>query len=105
MAWKLFIDDLRTLDYVTTSHDGWLVARSSAEAIELVQLHGPPSYISFDHDLGGDDTAMVFMKWLAQNHFDNVPGYSVHSSNPVGRLNIQAYMDSWKKVRDCSSHA
>lgn len=105
MTWKLFIDDERSLEYVTSCFDTWKVARSSEEAIRLVEEYGPPTFISFDHDLGGEDTSMVFLKWLANTHFDSVPGFSLHSSNPVGRLNIESYMRSWKKVAEEHSDA
>ena len=48
MSYKLFIDDLR--DPVTND---WKVARSSAEAKDIVVEFGIPNEIAFDHDLGG----------------------------------------------------
>lgn len=101
MTWKLFIDDERDLSYIGVLDTVlWEVARSTEQAKVLVEYLGPPSYISFDHDLGGEDTAMVFLKWLADNYFTQPPEYSIHSSNPVGRSNIDAYMKSWIRVRN-----
>ena len=89
--YKLYLDDLRDCP------SGYVLARSSAEAIDILKEKGMPSLISFDHDLGNDeDTAMVFLKWLSAN-YDEVPAYFVHSANPIGALNIISYVESWKK--------
>jgi hypothetical protein len=89
LSGKLFIDDLRQ-----PASEGWQVVRSSAEAIEYLSLHGCPELISFDHDLGGDDTAMAVVHWLIERDLD-MPGFipaefsfSVHSANPIGAQNI-----------------
>lgn len=50
-----------------------------------------------DHDLGGSDTAMDYLKILAYKFPDSPPRYSIHSQNPVGAENIKAFMESWKK--------
>lgn len=77
---------------------GFVGARSSTEAIFLVNLNGLPEFLDLDHDLGGPDTAMQFLYWLARTFPDGpVPGYRVHSQNPVGALNIEAFMRSWQK--------
>lgn len=93
---KLFIDDMRD-----PPNDGWVVVRSSDAAINHVEQHGMPDFISFDHDLGGDDTTMVFLKKLYEiASLNNLkpPEYQIHSANPIGKLNIQSFMESWKKV-------
>lgn len=56
--------------------------------------------MSLDHDLGGDDTTMVFLKRLVNEVWDgksNPPNYQVHSANPIGTQNIISYMESWIK--------
>lgn len=94
---KLFIDDERT-----PPDDGseWIIARSSIQAIELC-VDGCPSFISFDHDLGGDDTAMIFVHWMVDMDLDE-PGFIpadftfyVHSQNPIGRQNIEQYLNRY----------
>lgn len=40
--------------------------------------------ISFDHDLGGDDTSRRVALWLAENHMWNNAIVTVHSANPMG---------------------
>ena len=92
---KLFIDDERfpvTNDFV--------IVRNSADAIAYVEKFGCPNFISFDHDLGGDDTAMVFVKWLIEKDLDDnvIPsdfGYYIHSQNPIGRQNIDGLLRSY----------
>ncbi|WIB65482.1 cyclic-phosphate processing receiver domain-containing protein [Curtobacterium sp. MCBD17_040] len=64
------------------------VARTSAEALNLVhEAHDrgyPLQVVSFDHDLGGDDTTRPVMLWMAEHDIwpDEV---RVHTANPVGR--------------------
>ena len=95
---KLFIDDLRD-----PPDDSWWVVRSSKAGIEFLHAYGIPDEISFDHDLGGDDTAMVFVNYMIEAVLDKtleMPKgfrYVVHSANPVGSLNIKSKMDSFLK--------
>ncbi|QBR00048.1 cyclic-phosphate processing receiver domain-containing protein [Paraburkholderia pallida] len=84
--YRLFIDDLR--DPVSST---WVVTRTSSEAVSLPESHGRPYEFSFDHDLGGDDTAMVVVKKLIEMDLDSegrfIPDdfkFFVHSANPAG---------------------
>lgn len=101
--WFLFLDDLRNpmdAGYKNSTADRFLIARSTREAIEYVREYGMPKAMSLDHDLGGSDTAMVFLRWLANDWWDGAmipPEYHIHSANPVGRLNIAAFMSSWHR--------
>jgi hypothetical protein len=99
--YRLFIDDLR--DPVSSS---WAIARTSAEAIALLETRGCPGEISFDHDLGGDDTAMIVVKRMIEMDLDAsgrfIPcdfTFSVHSANPVGAENIAALLHSYLQHR------
>jgi len=101
MGYRLFIDDLR--EPVDAS---WTIARSSAEAIAYFVNQGCPDEISFDHDLGGDDTAMIVVKRLVDMDLDaagqfipSVFCFSVHSANPVGAANIRSLLDNYLRVR------
>jgi hypothetical protein len=102
--YRLFIDDLR--DPIDAD---WRIARTSAEAIGMLEDLGCPSEISFDHDLGGDDTAMSVVKRLIDLDLDVgctfIPAtfiYSIHSANPVGRENIQGLLCQYLAVRENS---
>lgn len=108
MSCHLFIDDerfpgLSTEQFAHNSNLPLFIARSSEAAIELVKEYGIPEYISFDHDLGGDDTSMNFLHWLVNYMLDNKKGlpdnfsYYVHSANPIGRGNIIGMMDNIKR--------
>jgi hypothetical protein len=96
---RLYIDDIRT-----PKSQGWDIVRTSSEAIEYL-INKCPMYISFDHDLGGDDTAMIIVKWMVERDLDN-PGFipdnfkfNVHSANPIGADNIENYLNRYLKFR------
>ena len=105
MVWHLFLDDdsrtpdLESFRYPPNDGNDWKTATSSAEAIKLVETYGAPSFISFDHDLGLDDTSMVFVKWLYASGYEP-PNYTVHSRNGEGAKNLVAFLESWKKVME-----
>lgn len=81
---RLYIDDLRT-----PVSSEWTVARTSTEALEIVKANlDKIEYISFDHDLGGDDTTKPVAAFLEEWAFNYEPlsiRTSIHSSNPEGR--------------------
>ena len=106
MTWCLFLDDLRnpetTLPFGLGGPLFIFVARSTEEAKKEVLSRGMPSWLFLDHDLGGDDTSMVFLNWLANEYWDGespIPNYSIHSQNPVGAANIKSFMMSWERNR------
>jgi len=100
---KLFIDDIRRPEdvYNYPNSVGWVVARSYDETIRLIETHGIPEIISFDHDLGTEKTGYDIAKYLIDKIFidqlalpDNFT-YFIHSANPVGRQNIQQLLDRY----------
>ena len=106
MSYWLFLEDVRELGtypckYSFLDHKNVKIARSSKEAIEIVREFGLPDFMALDHDLGGTDTTMVFLYTLSDFFlFSEVepPHFAVHSANPIGSLNIQAFMKSWRDV-------
>jgi hypothetical protein len=97
----MFLDDIRE---PKGKFD--VVLRSSDEAIEYMVRNGCPNFISFDHDLGGNDTAMNVVKFMVDMDMDSdanfMPctfNFNVHSANPVGAANIKGYLDSYLKHR------
>lgn len=90
---KLFIDDLRNAPDST-----WVVARTSDDAIAII-AEGIPQVISFDHDLGGDDTAICVVNFIIEAVLDGLFRFpenftfNVHSANPVGAANITGKMN------------
>lgn len=113
MSYKLWIDDdvftpdIEDWRKPPTNESDWKVATTSAGALILVMAYGIPEFIDFDHDLGklstGEtDTSMRFLKNLFDFYpdaIDQINGYRIHSANPEGTKNIDAYMDSWKRSR------
>jgi len=108
--WILFLDDERKVGDVFFEDmrplpKKFVLCRSTAEAQQAIRERGLPSFMSLDHDLGGDDTTMVFLRWLvdyAEETFPNgfkVPTFYVHSANPVGAANITSFMKSWVRSR------
>jgi hypothetical protein len=94
----LYIDDERT----PKTDKPWVIVRTSQEAIQYIETNGCPEYISFDHDLGGDDTAMNVVKWLVEQdiaeHGAFIPKdfeYNVHSANPIGAKNIDGFLKNY----------
>lgn len=94
LPYQLFIDDERW-----PSQPNQFMVRSSREAQLAVQYYGVPQSIAFDHDLGGDDTAIIFINWFENQVVDGnliLPpdfSYTVHSANPIGADNIRSRMD------------
>lgn len=101
MKYFLFIDDIRNPNF--ESDIEIKIARNSNEAISILKEFGIPNQISFDHDLGGDDTSIIYINALTDYIIDNnvkFPNgfkYYVHSQNPVGVQNIISKMDSLLK--------
>lgn len=102
---RLYIDDIRT---PKSKFD--LITRSSKETIEFLKNNVCPNYISFDHDLGGDDTSIPIIKFLVNLDMDMdgqyIPydfDFNVHSANPVGAANIESYINSYLKQRQKST--
>jgi len=99
--YKLMLDDLRDpVETYGARGKDMIVARSTAEAKRIVLERGMPYLLLLDHDLSGDDRAIDFLKWLANEYWDGeqlIPEYEVHSSNPAGTANMISFMDSWMR--------
>jgi hypothetical protein len=124
---KLFLDDIRNpkdcANGLVPSHlnkfyweSDWFIVRSHNEFVDWITENGLPDFISFDHDLADEHYIMDFSrildaipmektgydsaKWLGNHCLDNklkLPSFVVHSQNPVGKTNIQGYLDNVKK--------
>lgn len=125
MSWNLFLDDLRDPSYVNDGRE-YVIARTAAEAVDLVLKKGFPSHISFDHDLGWDlltpdsETGIIvdmgrpaksgydFVQWIVNADMDghiHIPEdftYYVHSANPVGKANIEGLLESYFRSKRSS---
>lgn len=111
---KLYLDDIRT-----PQTEGWVIVRNYEDFVYWVRLNGVPDEVSFDHDLGEDvakakvesgmskrkareqkkETKSGYdaAKWLGNYCIENkipFPKWNVHSANPVGKANIEAYIEN-----------
>lgn len=100
--------------------DGWDIVKNYVEFCSWIKRNGLPSIVSFDHDLadihyevdfndwndntaeqlGVEETGLDCAKWMVNYCLDNgfnLPEYHIHSANPAGKKNIQAYLDNAKK--------
>ena len=105
----------------------WDIVRNFLEFCNYIQKFGLPDFISFDHDLADDHYNDLFSdknlsipnsdivlkydeysektgyecaKWLVDWCFDNsqkIPKFVVHSANPVGKKNIESYLNNADK--------
>ena len=105
----------------------WSIVRNYFEFCNYIQKFGLPDFISFDHDLADDHYNDLFSdenwskndndivlkydeykektgyesaKWLVDWCLENkksLPQCVVHSANPVGKQNIETYLNNAKK--------
>lgn len=103
---KLWIDDHINDPETPDRHpaEGFIGADTIRSAIQAVILNGFPTFLQLDHDLGVDETGkeikvMQFLQWLFEAYPNNKPPqYNIHSKNPCGIENIDAFMKSWMKA-------
>lgn len=85
----------------------WVIVRSYEAAIATITARGLPDYASFDNDLGADadgqplPTGYDVAKWIGEyvlDHDADLTGFTwyVHSQNPVGARQIDAYLTNLK---------
>lgn len=119
--WGLVLDDTRTIDEslaiskITCFKEEFefFLAKNFQEFQQIIEERGCPTVVSFDHDLGLDETEQlssgIFLaswaeksgltcaKWLVEYCHENkirFPTWYVHSANPVGKHNIKSYIES-----------
>ena len=111
---KLYLDDIRT-----PQTEGWIIVRNYDDFVAWIRLKGVPDEVSFDHDLGEDvakakveagmskrkareqkkETKSGYdaAKWLDEYCLDKnipYPKWNCHSANPIGKANIEAYIQN-----------
>lgn len=126
MSYYLFLDDIRQISDArkycvlpNINDEEWIIVRNYQEFIDIITLRGIPQFVSLDHDLADchyghglnnddipyeqykDKTGYDCAKWLvAYCSEKNIkhPPYVVHSMNPVGKKNIESYIESYNKT-------
>lgn len=79
----------------------WKIALNFNSAVQIILKFGIPNFISFDHDLGEDKNAYDIAKYIVDLDLDNkltFPddfNFEVHSSNPIGKKNIETYLTNY----------
>lgn len=120
---NIFIDDERSPMHVTwvelpVPYVQWTVVRNFDAFCALLRADVDIENVSFDHDLGlehyghglnddeipydsykertGMHCAHALIAWCMM-HDKPLPNYVVHSMNPVGKRNIEALLENYKR--------
>ena len=105
MGYKLFLDDLRTVQmvYPNLSTSEFIVVRSFSEFVRIIKQQGLPEFISFDNDLGVDEEGQLLpegydaAKWLVYESGMDLSElrFKVHSANPVAKELIESLLNNY----------
>lgn len=126
MSYYLMLDDIRSMSDVrkytklpNVPNENWVVVRSYNEFVDTINKLGSPTFVSYDHDLSdahyghglrgdnipydsytektGYDCAKFLIEYCMKKGVKH-PSYQVHSMNPVGKVNIISYVESYNKT-------
>jgi len=127
MKTALYLDDQRTPTKTIPGYHPWEVVRNYDEFVNWIEKNGVPDLVSFDHDLAEEHindyfnqklnigwqqpsydtykekTGLDCARWLCEYVQKNnlkLNLCSVHSHNPIGAVNIQSYINGFKKHMD-----
>jgi len=97
MSYNLFIDDERAVswalpDYTDWGVLPWVIARSSEEALKIVQERGIPDRLALDFNLGYGDSILVFLKAF-RKHTDKMPEWRCHSATWSAERMIASFVE------------
>lgn len=122
----LFLDDIRNpkaVTWVNLPLVPWEIVRSYDQFVSKIESCGMPKFISFDHDLGPNQyhpsmysdnpqdynqlydsfkekTGYHCAQWAVDYCLKNqvtFPDYVCHSMNPIGKKNIESYIENFKR--------
>jgi len=129
-SYALFLDDdenriPQKLHWIELPFIPYVIVRSYDEFVECITNNSLPYHISYDHDLSisgyseyhranesdkklnydnvPEKTGYHAAKWLAEYCIErnlNIPPYTVHSLNYMGKQNIISVLESAKKILD-----
>ncbi|MDX1718686.1 MAG: cyclic-phosphate processing receiver domain-containing protein [Salegentibacter mishustinae] len=102
---KLFLDDIRTPEmvYDRTEAKDFIVVRNYADFVKYIKQNGLPDFISFDNDLGLDESGEIApdgytaVKWLVYESGLDLRElqFKVHSANPVAAEQIRGLLSNY----------
>jgi hypothetical protein len=121
MYYNLFLDDERlakNVTWINISLVSWTIVRSYNDFVSIVNKNGIPAMVSYDHDLGPEAMTEAMFKQFLSFDYKNVkektgmdcakflvqkcmdlgiahPPFTVHSINPVGKENIEKYINNY----------
>jgi hypothetical protein len=105
MGYQLFPDDLRTVEMVYSHlpEDAFVIVRNYEDFVRTITEKGLPGFISFDNDLGLDETGEVApdgyaaAKWLVYASGLDLSGlkFYLHSANPVAKKQIEGLLENY----------
>lgn len=81
---------------------GCLWVKNVDSAIAVLE-QGNVTYLSFDHDLGTEETGYTLACWVEEKAYNNeIPRFfwACHSDNPIGKANIIRAMKNAEKFWD-----
>jgi hypothetical protein len=98
---RVFLDDERN---PKLHYD--VIWRSWSDAVAFISRHGLTqiNHVSFDHDLGsalsGKDVAQLIVEYdMMTNTLPKDFTFNVHSANPIGKANIESYLNNYLDAR------
>lgn len=83
-------------------HSKFVIATNVEEFKSIINNLGVPSFLTLDHDLGEDETAMEAIKWLVYEKEADTRGMKVkaHSANIQTRDAMIGLIKNWNKELD-----
>jgi hypothetical protein len=123
----LFLDDVRKpkdVSWVYIPKHPWTIVRNYNEFVDIIRKDGIPEYVCYDHDLSDEhynnyheinqlgQLGIDYNQFKSKTGYDCAkflcdvcveqkvkhPSYVVHSMNPVGKLNIESYINSYNRT-------
>ena len=91
---RVWLDDVRPMP------EGFDLHVMDAVAAIAALRTGKVTFMSFDHDLGKDDTGYTVAKWIEEEaQAGRIPRlfWQIHSANPVGQKNMEAALTNADK--------
>lgn len=97
---NIYLDDKRT-----PVSDAWTVIRTPDDFKAYIRKYGLPDAISFDHDLGAEETGKDCAYWLCEWCIENDKPLDVvtlytHSANPPGRKRIRSTLQMLLRLKE-----